>query len=54
MSFGKRNAPATFQTMNNCLISDLIECEDYMIMFIVIVVNSDTFEEHPLHIRAFL
>lgn len=51
MSFGKRNAPATFQTMNNCLISDLIECKDYIDN---VIVHSDTFEEHPLHIRAFL
>lgn len=49
MPFGMKNAPATFQRMINYLICDLNESEAYIDD---VIVHSDTFEEHLLHIRA--
>ena len=49
MPFGLKNAPATFQRMINHLLNDLDACEAYIDD---VIVHSDTFQEHLLHIRA--
>ena len=51
MPFGLKNAPATFQRMINHLWNDLNACEAYIDD---VIVHSDTFQEHLLHIRALL
>ena len=49
MPFDLKNAPATFQRMINHLLNDLDACEANIDD---VIVHSDTFQEHLLHIRA--
>lgn len=49
MSFGLRNAPATFQRLMNRVVSGLEGCAVYLDD---VVVHSDTWEKHVAHIRA--
>ena len=49
MSFGLRNAPATFQRLMNKVVAGLIGCAVYLDD---VVVYSDTWEEHVERIRA--
>ena len=48
MSFGLRNAPATFQRLMNLVVSGLDGCAVYLDD---VVIYSDTWEEHLVHIR---
>jgi hypothetical protein len=50
MPFGMKNAPATFQRMVNHLMSDLRGCEGYIFY---VIMHSESFEAHLLHIRSF-
>lgn len=49
MSFGLRNAPATFQRLMNRVVAGLVGCAVYLDD---VVVYSDTWEEHVERIRA--
>ena len=49
ITVGMKNAPATFQRLINQLLQNLDGCEGYIDD---IIVCSDTWEEHMLHLRA--
>ena len=49
MSFGLRNAPATFQRLMNYVVSGIGGCAVYLND---VVVFCDTWDVHLLHIRA--
>lgn len=49
MPFGSRNAPATFQRLINCVVSDLEGCAVYLDD---VVVYSDSLEEHIWRVQA--
>lgn len=51
MSFGLRNAPATFQRLMNGVTTGLDGCAVYL-DFLYVVVYSDTWEQHLLRIRT--